>query len=617
MKVMRDLVGESLSGRYRLIARLAGGGMGDVYRGHDLLLDRAVAIKVLQPNLAGDPDHLERFKAEARAAARFSHPNVVAVYDWGSEDDDTYYMVMEYVSGSDLRDLLVRRGAIDHGVVLEIMAEVCDALEAAHSEGLIHRDVKPENILIARDGKVKVADFGIAVVADPGRAQTGSLLGTLRYLSPEQARGNEATQLSDIWSAGAVLSELLTGRPPANGSGPDALQRRASQAPEPPSDMDESITPAIDEIVLRACALDPSDRYASAAEMGSAVRSANVESWGRKAPVVSEMQGDLTGEVQLADMQPTSYDPSSKSARARRAARVRARRRIAVLGLLAAVVLAFGGVRAIAALTAPDRVDVPRLTGMSKGRAEAAAAELGLELEVTGRFMSHSIDRGGVLRQRPPGGTLLEGSEVNVVLSTGPPKVVVPDVIGMNESQLRVRLKASGLTIGRTVKEFSLEPRGTVIGQAPEDGKLRWGNTLDVTISKGPQSLEVPDVSGVKYRKAAKALRKAGFVPLRVDSYSDEVARGKVVSTEPAAGVTAPEGGEVEVFVSIGPEFEELTMPDVRNLPLEHAQSKLESKGLRVDVVQSCGGNGSLVVETDPVAGVTVREDTVVALFAC
>ena len=617
MKVMRDLVGECLSDRYRLITRLAGGGMGDVYRGHDLLLDRAVAIKVLQPNLAGDPEHLERFKAEARAAARFSHPNVVAVYDWGSEDSDTYYLVMEYVSGSDLRDLLVRRGAIDHGVVLEIMAEVCDALEAAHSEGLIHRDVKPENILIARDGKVKVADFGIAVVADAGRAQTGSLLGTLRYLSPEQAQGNEATQLSDIWSAGAVLSELLTGRPPVNGSGPGALELRASQTPESPSDTDASITPAIDEIVLRACALDPRDRYASAAEMGSAVRAANVDSWGRKAPIVSEMQGDLTGEVRLADMQPTSYDPSSKSARAKRAARVRARRRVALLGLLAAIVLAFGGVRAIAALTAPERVDVPRLTGMSKSRAVAAADELGLELEVTGRFMSHSVDRGGVLRQNPADGTLLEGSAITVVLSTGPPKVTVPDLTGMNASQMQVRLKASGLKLGRTVKAFSLEPRGTVIGQTPEDGKLRWGSALEVTISKGPQSLEVPDVSGMKYREAAKALTKAGFVPVRVDSYSDDVANGKVVSTEPGSKVTAPEGGEVEVFVSIGPEFEELTMPDVRNLSLEQAQSKLESKGLRVDVVQSCGGNGTLVVESDPVAGRTIRENTVVALFVC
>ncbi|MGH2825730.1 MAG: Stk1 family PASTA domain-containing Ser/Thr kinase [Actinomycetota bacterium] len=614
MKVMRDLVGESLSGRYQLVARLAGGGMGDVYRGHDLLLDRAVAIKVLQPNLAGDPEHLERFKAEARAAARFSHPNVVAVYDWGSEDDDTYYMVMEYVSGSDLRDLLVRRGAIDHGVVLEIMAEVCDALEAAHSEGLIHRDVKPENILIARDGKVKVADFGIAVVADAGRAQTGSLLGTLRYLSPEQARGNESTQLSDIWSAGAVLSELLTGHPPANGSGPEALQLRASQEPDPPSDMDESITPAIDDIVLRACALDPHDRFSSAAEMGSAVRAANVESWGRKAPVVTELQGDLTGEVHLVDMEPTSYDPNSKSARAKRARRVRARRRFAVLGLLAAILVAFGGVRA---LTGPERVDVPPLAGMSKSQAEAAATELGLELEVGGRSMSYTVDRGGVLRQSPADGTLIEGSVVTVVLSTGPPMVVVPDVIGMNDSQLLARLESSGLELGRTTKEFSLEPRGTVIRQTPDDGKLRWGSTLDVTISKGPQSLEVPDVSGMKYREAAKALRKAGFVPVRVDSYSDEVASGKVVSTEPAASVTALEGGDVEVFVSIGPEFEELTMPDVRNLSLEQAQSKLESRGLRVDVVQSCGANGTLVVETEPVAGVTVRENTVVALFVC
>jgi len=614
MKVMRDLVGECLSGRYRLVARLAGGGMGDVYRGHDLLLDRAVAIKVLQPSLAGDPEHLERFKAEARAAARFSHPNVVAVYDWGSEDNDTYYMVMEYVSGSDLRDLLVRRGAIDHGVVLEIMAEVCDALEAAHSEGLIHRDVKPENILIARDGKVKVADFGIAVVADAGRAQTGALLGTLRYLSPEQAQGNEASHLSDIWSAGAVLGELLTGRPPVNGSGPEALQKRASQTPAPPSELDASVTSDIDDIVLRACALDPNDRFASAAEMGKAVRAANVDSWGRKAPMVSEMQGDLTGEIGLPDMEPTSYDPSSKRKRARRAGRVRSSRWAMVLGLFAAILLAFGGARA---LTAPNRVDVPRLAGMSKDRAAAAMDELGLELEVDGRLTSHSVDRGAVLRQSPSGGTLLEGSTVTVLLSSGPPMVVVPDLIGMKESELQVRLGASGLTIDRTVREFSLEPRGTVIGQTPDDGKLRWGSTLDVTISRGPESLEVPDVSGMKYRTAAKALTKAGFEPVRVDSYSDEVAAGKVVSTEPDSSISAPESSEVEVFVSIGPEFKELRMPDVRNLPLGQAQTMLESKGLRVDVVQSCGGNGTLVVESDPVAGVTVRENEVVALFVC
>ena len=307
---MRDLAGECLSDRYRVIKRLAGGGMGDVYRGHDLLLDRPVAVKVLQSNLAADPEHLERFKAEARSAARFSHPCVVAVYDWGSEGEDTYYMVMEYVSGSDLRDLLVRRAEIDRGVVLEIMAEVCDALEAAHSVGLVHRDIKPENILIARDGKVKVADFGIAIVADADRSASRTILGTLRYLSPEQAQGHEATRHSDIWAAGAVLSELLTGRPPPHGSGAEALQLRARQTPTRPSDLDPTIPPEIDDIVMRACALEPEDRFANAAEMGDAIRAVNVEAWGRKAPVVGAMFKDVTGEVRPADMEPTSFDPN-------------------------------------------------------------------------------------------------------------------------------------------------------------------------------------------------------------------------------------------------------------------------------------------------------------------
>ena len=343
MKVMRDLVGVCLSERYRVIKRLAGGGMGEVYRGHDLLLDRPVAVKVLQSNLAADPEHLERFKAEARSAARFSHPCVVAVYDWGSEDDSTYYMVMEYVSGSDLRDLLVRRAEIEQGVVLEIMAEVCDALEAAHSVGLVHRDIKPENILIARDGKVKVADFGIAIVADANRASSRTILGTLRYLSPEQAQGKEATRHSDIWAAGAVLSELLTGHAPPHGSGAEALQLRARQTPTRPSDLDPTIPPEIDDIVMRACALEPEDRFANAEEMGDAIRAVNVEAWGRKAPVVGAMFEEVTGEVRGVDMEPTSYDPSSKKARVRRHEKKQARRRSLVLWSMLAILIAFGG----------------------------------------------------------------------------------------------------------------------------------------------------------------------------------------------------------------------------------------------------------------------------------
>jgi serine/threonine-protein kinase len=612
---MRDLAGACLSGRYKVIKRLAGGGMGEVYRGHDLLLDRPVAVKVLQSNLAADPEHLERFKAEARSAARFSHPCVVAVYDWGSEDDDTYYMVMEYVSGSDLRDLLGRRAEIEQGVVLEIMAEVCDALEAAHSVGLVHRDIKPENILIARDGKVKVADFGIAIVADADRSTSRTILGTLRYLSPEQAQGHEATRHSDIWAAGAVLSELLTGRPPPHGSGAEALQMRARLTPTPPSDYDPAIPPEIDDIVMRACALEPEHRFANAAEMGEAIRAVNVEAWGRKAPVVGAMFEDVTGEVRPVDMAPTSLDPKSKKARVRRLERVRARRRTIVIAAMAAILLAFGAARAI---TAPNRVDVPALEGMSRTRAAAMLDDLDLSLTVQRRQQSRTVEEGDIISQRPAAGTLLlEGKGVRVVLSSGPPKVTVPDLTGMTRSQLEVRLKASGLRLGKTSTTFSLEPEGTVVAQKPEGRSIPWGSTVSVVFSKGPQSLEVPQVLGLKYPAAAKALKQAGFRAVRVDSYSDDVEEGLVASVEPGEGQTIPEGSEVEVYVSIGPEFAKLTMPDVRNLPLEDATGRLENKGLRIDVVQSCGGNGTMVVDTDPVAGVTVRENDVVALFVC
>jgi eukaryotic-like serine/threonine-protein kinase len=614
---MRDLVGECLSGRYRLTKRLAGGGMGDVYRGHDLLLDRPVAVKVLQSSLAADPEHLERFKAEARAAARFSHPCVVAVYDWGSEGADTYYMVMEYVSGSDLRDLLVKRGEIEHGVGLEIMAEVCDALQAAHSVGLVHRDIKPENILLARDGKVKVADFGIAIVADADRSSSGTILGTLRYLSPEQAQGREATARSDIWAAGAVLGELLTGRPPAHGSGSEALQLRARQIPSKPSELDASIPPEIDALVMRACALDPEHRYPDAAEMAAAIRAVNAESWGRKEPVVGALFGEVTNEVRLPDMEPTSFDPKSKKARARRLERMRARRRTLVLGGIFALLLAFGGARAIAALTAPDRVDVPDLRGASRSRAATTLGELGLQLTIQRREQSRHVEAGHVISQDPASGVLLEGRAVTVVLSSGPPKVTVPDLTGMTKSQVQVRLRASGLELGGTSNEFSLEPEGTVVSQKPADRRVRWGSSVTIVYSKGPRSLDVPQVTGMRFAAAAEELKKTGFKVERVDSYSDDVAKGVVASAEPAEGVSAPEGTTVKLYVSIGPEFKELTMPDVRNLPLDLARSRLESRGLRVDVVQSCGSNGTMVVDSDPIAGVSVRENDVVALFVC
>ena len=614
MKVMRDLVGEVLSHRYRLVGRIAGGGMGEVYRGHDMLLDRTVAVKVLQPSLATDPELVNRFRAEARAAARLSHPNIVAVHDWGSEDERTYYMVMEYVSGSDLRDLLVRRGSLDPNHAASIMASACEALAVAHTRGLVHRDVKPENILLARDGTVKVADFGIAAMVDADRTSPGgSIPGTLRYLSPEQARGEDADKASDIWAAGAVLYELLTGSPPSHGTGPEMLRRRATESIEAPSSRDPGLPAELDEVVLRACALERADRYMDASEMARDLRAFSGGSF-FESPPVDQLLDNVTGEIRLPDMEPTTF--VSNRAR-RRQMKKRSRFKKALIAVVIALFLIVGG-RAAAWLFLPQMVPVPELTGISKTAAAAEAEAAGFEVAVIDRERTPDVPRGHVIEQTPADGELKEGSTIELVVSAGPPLSKVPELVGLELDQVEKRLAARELEVGSVIKKYSQEPEGTVLSQIPAGGKAEWGSAVDLVVSKGPEPTEVPNVVGKKAAKAEAILEDAGLVPRLIDAYSDDVEEGHVISTDPIATSMIGEGSEVQVYVSIGPQFEKLKMPDVRNMSVDSARAKLEGLGLRVEVVESgqCKG-GSTVVETDPIAGETVRENDKVAVFVC
>ncbi|HEX2295685.1 MAG TPA: PASTA domain-containing protein [Actinomycetota bacterium] len=609
MRLMRDLVGETLSERYRLVARIAGGGMGEVYRGHDVLLDRPVAVKILQPSLAADPDVVERFKDEARAAARLTHPSIVSVHDWGEADEQTYYMVMEFVAGTDLRDLLVSRGSLAPAQAAEIMACVCDALSAAHAAGVVHRDVKPENVLIARNGRVKVADFGIAAVADADRTVPGGgIPGTLRYLSPEQASGLPATPASDVWAAGAVLSELLTGRPPQQGSGADLLRRRSVEPPVAPSTFDQTLPQSLDDIVLRACALDPAERYADAGEMASALRRASVRSL-PDAPPVDTLLDDVTGVIRLPDDQRTQI---VRSKRRRRGRRIKIGAALVVLALLG-----FGGAKAVALLSAPARVDIPDLVGLSRAEARAEVAEAGLDLEVVGRETDLEAPRGDVLSQDPTGGTLLEGESIAVVISGGLPKYDVPDLTGMSVDEASTRAAVHDFEVVVAREEFALEEPGEIIEQSPSEGRLEWGSTIEVVVSKGPESIGVPDVVGLPATKAQKILEREGFEVVPAPVYSNSVELGIVVSTTPPGGGIAPEGSRVDMEVSQGPKYDELTMPDVRGMTIDAATRELEGLGLRVNVVQSCGGGGSIVSETQPLGGTKVRENDLVDVFTC
>ena len=608
---MRDLVGELLSERYRLVARIAGGGMGEVYRGHDLLLDRAVAIKVLQPSLATDPDLVTRFKEEARAAARLNHPNVVAVHDWGAADEHTYYMVMEYVAGTDLRDILVGKGPVDPAHAAEIAISMCEALAAAHRTGLVHRDVKPENVLIARDGTVKVADFGIAAVVDAERTVPGgTILGTLRYLSPEQAAGREAGFLSDVWGAGAVLFELLTGSPPQGGTGAELLRRRAVEAPLPPSSFEPLVPAELDEVVLKACAVDPEERYTDALEMASALRLA-ASGLKSEAPSMKELFVDLTDEIRLPDMAPTGWVTG------RRKKRSGGRPSMFKFALVLLVIagLAFGGWRGASALMAPKEVDVPRVTGRPLADATLAAEEAGLTIEVLGKKRDESIPEGSVISQEPLGGVLLEGKAIGVFISRGLPLAKLPDLTGMKQEAAEEQLADLNLGVGEVTKKFSTDfADGEVMNQSVAPGKLQWGKTVDLVVSKGPESLEVPSVIGIKAEAAAAALTEAGFGVERVDVYSDEVPVGKVVYIDPDAELV-PEGTEITMAVSLGPEFEEVKMPDVRGSSVDSATAKLEGMGLVVDVRRSCPG--STVQESDPIAGTKIHEGDLVTLFVC
>lgn len=612
---MRDLVGDVLSGRYQMVARIAGGGMGDVYRAQDLLLDRAVAVKVLQPTLAADPELVERFKLEARAAARLTHPNVVAVHDWGAEDERTYYMIMEYVAGTDLRDVLVSRGSLEPAHAVEVAIAVADALSAAHVEGLVHRDIKPENVLIARTGRVKVADFGIAAVADADRTMPGVIPGTLRYLSPEQAAGHRATHASDVWAAGAVLAECLTGRPPLQGAGSDLMRQRAEEHPQAPSEQAPLTPRELDDIVLKACALDPADRFKDASFMADALRRFAVRSLPDAEPLTNLLD-EITIDIQVPDAESTEWlDSRHRRRRSHPHPSKRRRRGLAAVAVIAAVLLVAGAIQAVPALRGPDRVEVPSVTNLDERRATARLEARGFEVRIE-RARSKVERRGEVLSQSPQSGSLEEGQTVTLTVSSGPPRRKLPSLVGLTVERAEAKLTKRGLLLGDITKKYSMDGIGTVIGQRPLKERVAWGSSVDLIVSRGPEPLEVPDVSGLSGDKAAARLREAGFVAVLAESYSDDVPSGKVVSTSPGAGEVSLQGSEIEIYVSIGPEFEELQMPDVTGMTVKAARDRLTKLGLRVKVVESCEG-GSVVAETEPLAGSTVHENDLVALFVC
>jgi len=597
--------------RYQVIARIAAGGMGEVFRARDSVLGRDVAIKVLHRNLAGDPGFIDRFRREARAAALLSHPNIVGVHDWGSTTGGTYFMVMEFVRGRNVRDLLSHHGKLQPSQAADIMVQMLAALDHAHRHGIVHRDVKPENVLVTRDGTVKVADFGLARAFAESRISQapGTVTGTVQYLAPEQIQGDPADPRTDLYALGIVGYELLTGKVPFTGETSLAIAYRHLQDAVPaPSRGNASVSPALDRIVLSATAKDREKRPESAAELRT-----DLEAVARSlppAPPLSQLVRDLPAAVATADDRASTVTiPRTISPLARR----RRRRRVVATVLFLLLALAGAG-WSVWTYVVPHYTHVPKVLRLAGGAAERRLEAAGLHVQFGQPITSTSIPPGEVVRQSvDPGARVRKGSEVVLRLSAGLPLRSVPSVGGKKVEGAKKALKAEGLKVKVDEAFDDRVPTGRVIDQNPASGQtIPFGSTVTLTVSKGPQPVAVPDVTGQSGGDAEAILVAAGFEVALKHQYSTTVPSGNVIRQDPSGG-TAAAGSRVTVWVSLGPRT--FPMPRVIGLATDEAKSELGRLGLVVNVVVVPGSSGAHVVSQIPAAGHTVEQGQQVTIY--
>jgi serine/threonine-protein kinase len=547
-----------LIGRYRVEQELGRGGMAKVYRGQDTVLGRTVAIKILAPQFADDQDFVHRFRREAQAAARISNHNLVSVFDTGS-DDGVHFIVMEYVEGRTLADLIAGGGRILPDRAIEIGIDVCHALEAAHAQGVIHRDIKPGNIMLDGNGRVKVTDFGIARVTSNSEtiAQTAAVLGTASYLSPEQAQGQPVDGRSDLYSLGCVLFEMVTGRAPFLGDSPVAVaSKHVLEQPTPPSRLNPDVSPDLDAVILRALAKNPANRYQTAEEFREDLERV------RRGQPVNATPILPAGTTQVIDrpasrtavLPPTASHHEPESERSNWWVPVLVT--LFILGLLALVLF----------------------------------------------LLAQNL-----LNDDPPAANL----------------VTVPEVIGENRRDAERIIQEAGLEVGEVTPvpavDETQEP-GTVVEQDPAaDEEVEEGTPVNITVVEQPDLVAIPALEGSTFEEAQAALVELGLEPVREDQASDTVEEGDVIGTEPPAGTEVEPGSPVTVFVSTGADL--VVVPEVRCQPFPTAQRELDDAGLTSIIssdtvaINPLCPLGNKVADQSPRPGEEVEPGTTVTLF--
>ena len=618
------LIDTLFDGRYLIIRKLGSGGMANVYLAADQELGRRVAIKILDDRHARDEQFVERFRREAQNAAGLSHPSIVSIYDRG-DSEGTYYIAMEYVEGRTLKELLVARGPSPLGIAIDYTRQILSALRFAHRNGIVHRDIKPHNVIVDGEGRVKVMDFGIARAGAASQmTEAGSIIGTAQYLSPEQARGAPVDQTSDLYSTGIVLYELLTGSVPFTGETPvEIAMKHLSQAPVAPSAHRPEIPRDLDYVVLRALAKDPADRYHSAEEMDS-----DLERIARGIGVSAETAEAATTVLSKTDVgeAATTIGPAAVTSTTYTPGRYYEydeppRKRTIWPWLLAVLLVAgalVGGWFAYQALqdqlSAAKPVAVPDVKGVEEQLAVQKIRAAGLK-ELVQREPNADVEVGIVSEQDPqPGDRTEKGNFVTIIVSTGPKKVDVPNVIGQNRDQAVSALTSAGLK-PNVVPVNSLEPVNTVLATAPKAGtEVLEGTAVRVNVSSGPKPVAVPNVIGSAFESAQSTLQGVGFAVARND-VEDPAAAGTVVGQNPAAGTQQGKGSVITLQVSSGPKTSQI--PDVTSQTEADARRQLLQSGFQVQVVEEIVDDQGLdgrVLSQDPEGGTDAEQGTSVVI---
>jgi serine/threonine-protein kinase len=622
-----SLVGQVFSNRYLIERELAQGGMAEVYLARDQLLDRPVALKALFPEYAREPSFVERFRREAQAAANLNHPNIVAIYDWGQESGN-YFIVMEYVEGRSLRDLIRANGTIDAPQAADIAAEIAAALAFAHRNGVVHRDVKPGNVVITQSGIVKVTDFGIARAGtSDGLTQTGSVMGTATYFSPEQAQGLAVDGRSDVYSLGVVLYEMVTGTVPFTGDSPVAVAyKHVREEPVKPTVRNPAIPPDLDQIILTAMAKDPDLRYQTADDMR-----ADLLRFRRGRPLAAAPVTALVSELPTATTAAAAAGTAAYTATmANPAVAVDERGRqvtgpayqkkrwnpwlvtlltllglAAVVGLILWLSLALGGDE--------TKVDVPNVVGKTLDDASKELADKHLSVKVQ-QVPNETVAAGLVFAQDPKAGSSVsKSSTVTLKVSSGIGPVKVPDVTGQTVTAARKTLTDAHLDVVVDPGEpSSTVPKDSVIRTDPASGEtVDAGSTVHIIPSAG---VTVPNVINLPQAEAAQTLQGAGFVVQVFTEKSDTVPAGNVTRTDPAPNSASSRGATVKMYVSTG--TDQVTVPEERGKSATDARAELEGLGLRVSTVEavSTPGNSGKVIDQNPSAGSKVAPGSTVVL---